>query len=173
MLIQLIVNTNLLREFKEVTLLRAYGIHKYNDESDVTEDAKIKSNLESLLNWDINGDNGLKIYCGKFESIKEKDWQFLINLIKEHKSEIKQYSYVSVKKRRLENIKIVNDFLEQKEQHRVERFTDENYTVSGRGKKAKPCIYEGREYKSRQECMYKEGLTRNKLYQYLKNTGQL
>ena len=172
-MIQLIVNTNLLREFKEVTLLRTYGIHKYNDESDVTEDAKIKSNLESLLNWDINGDNGLKIYCGKFESIKEKDWQFLINLIKEHKSEIKQYSYVSVKKRRLENIKIVNDFLEQKEQHRVERFTDENYTVSGRGKKAKPCIYEGREYKSRQECMYKEELTRNKLYQYLKNTGQL
>ena len=63
--------------------------------------------------------------------------------------------------------------LEAKEQHNIERFTNENYTVSGRGKKAKTCVYKGREYKSRQECIYKERITKYQLYEYLKNTGQL
>ena len=31
---------------------------------------------------------------------------------------------------------------------------------------SKPCIYEGREYNSRQECMYKERITQNQLYRY-------
>ena len=71
------------------------------------------------------------------------------------------------------SIKIINDIITAKKQHNIERFTDSNYKVSGRGKKAKPCIYEGKEYKSRQECMYKEGLTKYQLWIYLKNTNQI
>ena len=70
-------------------------------------------------------------------------------------------------------IKQLNDALEAKEQHNIERFSDENYTISGRGKKARPCIYKGKEYKSRQECIYKEGITKYQLYEYLKKTNQV
>lgn len=163
----------MLREIDERKLINAYARFMYIDERDVTEDNQIKTNLIELFDWDINGDNGLGIYCGKFESIKKKDWIKLIQFIKENHHEIKEISYTPNKERKLESIKIVNTFLEEKEKHNIERFTDKNYSVSGRGKKAKTCIYEGREYKSRQECIYKEGITKYQLYCYLQKTGQL
>ena len=172
-MIQLVINTNMLREIDERKLINAYARFEYNDERDVTDDNLIKSNLVQLLDWDENGDDGLGIYCSKFESIKRKDWERLIQFIKNNRYEIELLSRPSVKEKKLESIKIVNDALEAKEQHNIERFTDENYKVSGRGKKAKTCIYNGREYKSRQECIYKEGLTKYQLYQYLKNTNQI
>lgn len=172
-MIQLVINTNMLREIDERKLINAYARFMYIDEKDVTEDIQIKTNLIELFDWDINGDNGLGIYCGKFESIKKKDWIKLIQFIKENHHEIKEISYTPNKERKLESIKIINTFLEEKEKHNIERFTDKNYSVSGRGKKAKTCIYEGREYKSRQECIYKEGITKYQLYCYLQKTGQL
>jgi len=172
-MIQLIINTVMLREIDERKLINAYARLIYEKESDITDDNVIKVNLINLFDWDINGDNGLGIYCGKFESIKRRDWEILIQFIKDNGYEIEKISRTPLKEKRLENIKIVNDFLEAKEQHNIERFTNENYTVSGRGKKAKPCIYEGKEYKSRQECIYKEGITKYELYQYLRETEQL
>lgn len=172
-MIQLVVNTNLLREIDERKLINAYAHFMYNNEEDISNDTIIKNNLIQLFDWDENGDDGLGIYCSKFESIKRKDWERLIQFIKNNRYEIELLSRPSVKEKKLESIKIVNDALEAKEQHNIERFTDENYKVSGRGKKAKTCIYNGREYKSRQECIYKEGLTKYQLYQYLKNTNQI
>lgn len=172
-MIQLVINTTLLRELDERKLINAYARFMYNDESDTTEDNKIIENLKQLLDWDINGDDGLGIYCSKFEKLKNKDWNRLVKFIKENHHEIRNISYSEVKKRKLESIKIVNSVIEAKEEHNKERFTDSNYKVSGRGKKAKICIYEGREYKSRQECMYKEGITQNQLYRYLEKTGQV
>lgn len=172
-MIQLVINTNMLREIDERKLINAYARLIYNNEEDTSNDVRIKENLIQLLDWDENGDNGLGIFCSKFESIKRKDWDFLIKFIKENYHEIKLLSYSKVKERKLESIKIINSIIEQREQHNKERFTDSNYKVSGRGKKAKPCIYEGREYKSRQECMYKEGLTKYQIWKYLKNTNQI
>lgn len=172
-MISLVINTTLLREIDERKLINAYARKIYVDESDTVDNIKIKSNLENLLNWDINGENGLGIYCGKFESLKRKDWDFLINFIKENKHEIKSIAYYPSKEKKLESLKVVYDALEAKEQHNIERFSDENYKVSGRGKKAKPCTYKGRNYKSQQECMYKEGLTKYQLYKYLKETNQI
>lgn len=172
-MISLVINTTLLREIDERKLINAYARKIYVDESDTVDNIKIKSNLENLLNWDINGENGLGIYCGKFESLKRKDWDFLINFIKENKHEIKSIAYYPSKEKKLESLKVVYDALEAKEQHNIERFSDENYKVSGRGKKAKPCTYKGRNYKSQQECMYKERLTKYQLYKYLKETNQI
>lgn len=172
-MIQLVVNVNLLREIDERKLINAYARYVYNDEKDTTEDSLIQSNLTQLFDWDINGDNGLKVYCGKFESIKRKDWKRLIQFIKENHHEIELLSRTFVKERKLKSIKLVNSIIEQREQHNRERFSDENYKVTGRGKKAKSCIYEGREYKSRQECMYKEGLTKYQIWKYLKETNQI
>jgi hypothetical protein len=172
-MIQLVINTNLLREIDERKLINAYAHFMYNSEEDVSDDIRIKENLIELLDWDVNGDEALGIYCGKFESLKVKDWVKLIHFIKENHHEIKNLSYSSVKTRKLESIKVINDVLQEKEQRNIERFTDSNYQVSGRGKKARPCIYEGREYKSRQECMYKEGLTKYQLWIYLKETNQI
>lgn len=172
-MIPLVVNVNLLREIDERKLINAYAHFMYNDEKDISDEVQIKENLIQLLDWDKNGDNGLGIYCSHFESIKNKDWNKLITFIKENHHEIKVLSYSNVKNRKLESIKIVNDALQAKEKHYLERFTDENYKVSGRGKKAKPCIYEGRSYKSQQECMYKEGITKYQLYKYLKETNQI
>lgn len=172
-MIPLVVNVNLLREIDERKLINAYAHFMYNDEKDISDEVQIKENLIQLLDWDKNGDNGLGIYCSHFESIKNKDWNKLITFIKENHHEIKVLSYSDVKNRKLESIKIVNDALQAKEKHYLERFTDENYKVSGRGKKAKPCIYEGRSYKSQQECMYKEGITKYQLYKYLKETNQV
>ena len=172
-MIQLVINVNLLREIDERKLINAYARFMYNDEDDILDDVKIKENLIQLFDWDVNGDNGLGIYCSHFESIKRKDWIRLIDFIKENHHEIKDIAFYPSKNRKLESIKIVNDTLESKRKHNQERFTDENYKVSGRGKKAKPCIYEGRNYKSQQECMYKEGLTKYQLYKYLKETNQI
>lgn len=172
-MIPLVVNVNLLREIDERKLINTYAHFMYNDEKDISDEVQIKENLIQLLDWDKNGDNGLGIYCSHFESIKNKDWNKLITFIKENHHEIKVLSYSDVKNRKLESIKIVNDALQAKEKHYLERFTDENYKVSGRGKKAKPCIYEGRSYKSQQECMYKEGITKYQLYKYLKETNQI
>ena len=172
-MIQLVVNTNMLREIDERKLINAYARFMYESEKDVEEDDIIKINLNKLFDWDINGDNGLGVYCSKFESIKRNDWPKLIQFIKDNRHEIKHLSYTPLKEKRLEDIKIINNFLEAKEQHNIERFSDENYTVSGRGKKARPCIYEGKEYKSRQECMYKEGLTKYQIWKYLKETNQI
>ena len=172
-MIQLVVNTNLLREIDERKLINAYAHFMYNDKEDISNDTIIKNNLIQLFDWDENGDDGRGIYCSKFESIKRKDWEKLIQFIKDNRYEIELLSRPSVKEKKLESIKIVNDALKAKEQHNIERFTDKNYTISGRGKKAKSCVYEGREYKSRQECIYKEGLTKYQLYQYLKETNQL
>ena len=172
-MIQLVVNVNLLREIDERKLINSYARFVYNDEKDITDDVQIKENLIQLFDWDKNGDNGLGIYCSQFEEIKRKDWEFLINFIKENGKEIEFISRSSVKKRKLESIKVINDSIEKKKQHDIERFTSENYKVSGRGKKAKSCIYKGKEYKSRQECMYKEGLTKYQLWIYLKETNQI
>ena len=172
-MIQLVVNSILLREIDDRKLINAYAHLFYDDERDTTDDVKIKENLSNLLNWDINGDNGLGVYCGKFEQIKRKDWERLVEFIKENHHEIRTLALESVKKRKLESIKVVNSVLEAREKHKKARFTDINYKVSGRGKKDKPCIYKGKEYKSRQECAYKEQLTRNQLYRYLKETNQL
>ena len=172
-MIQLVINTTLLREIDERKLINAYARFMYNDESDINNDVKIKENLIQLLDWDKNGSNGLEVYCGKFEKIKMKDWEFLINFIKENSYEIELLSRSHVKERKLESVKVINDVIEEKKQHDIERFTDNNYQVSGRGKKARSCIYEGREYKSRQECMYKEGLTKYQIWKYLKETNQI
>lgn len=169
----IVVNVNLLRDIDDRKLINAYAKFMYNDEKDTEDDIRIKENLVELLDWDKNGDNGLGIYCSHFEEIKDKDWITLINFIKENKHEIKSLSYGIVKARKLESIKIVNDVIEAKKQHNIERFTDKNYKVSGRGKKAKPCEYKGVIYKSRQECEYKTGVSRYKLYEYLKETGQI
>lgn len=172
-MIQLVVNVNLLREIDERKLINSYARFMYNDEKDTTDDIQIKDNLIQLLDWDKNGDNGLGIYCSHFEKIKRNDWKVLINFIKENKDEIKKISYYPVKNRKLNSIKIINSVIEQKKKHNIERFTDKNYKISGRGKKAKPCIYEGRRYKSQQECIYKEGISKYQLYVYLKNTNQI
>lgn len=172
-MIQLVVNTTLLRELDERKLINAYARFVYNDENDTSNDNFIKENLIQLLDWDENGDNGLGLYCSKFESLKEKDWQKLIQFIKENHHEIKSLASQPMKIRKLESIKVVNSELEKRQQHKIERLADKNYQVSGRGKKAKPCIYEGREYKSRNECVVKEGLTYDKLYKYLRETNQV
>lgn len=172
-MIQLVVNTNMLREIDERKLINAYARLLYFNEEDTSNDVKIKENLKQLLDWDINGEKGLGIFCSKFESIKGKDWITLIQFIKSNHSEIKRLSYSAVKKKKLESLKIVHSVLESKEEKKKIHFTDENYSVSGRGKKARPCIYEGREYSSRQECMYKEGISQAQLYKYLKNTNQV
>ena len=172
-MIQLVINTNMLRELDERRLINTYARLVYNGEEDTSNENKIKENLLQLLDWDINGDRGLGIFCSKFENIKRKDWNILINFIKDNHHEIRELSYGHAKKRRLESIKVVNSVLENKKERIKTRFKDSNYKVSGRGKKAKPCIFEGRSYKSRQECMYKENITQHQLYNYLKETNQL
>ncbi len=174
-MIQLVINTVLLRELDERKLINAYARYKFNDHKSVVDPHEIKNNLKSLLNWDINGDNGLALYCGKFESIKRKDWDKLIEFIQENGEEITKIAIYNdfPEKRELEDQKVLNSTLEKKELHNIERFTDKNYTVSGRGKRAKPCEYNGKIYSSRQECRYKEGITQNQLYRYLERTNQI
>lgn len=172
-MIQLVINTNMLREIDERKLINAYARYFYNNSEDTENDIIIRNNLEQLFDWDINGDNGLGVYCSKFEKIKRKDWDRLIQFIKENYHEIKTLSRIPNRERKLESIKVINDAIKAKEQHNRERCIQENYSVSGRGVKAKTCIYEGRKYKSRLECMYKENLTKYQLYQYLKATNQI
>ena len=163
----------MLREIDERKLINAYARYFCNEDSDTTDDGIIRENLKQLLDWDENGEKGLGIYCGKFESIKRKDWDILINFIKNNEYEIKRLSYTPSKRRKLESEKLILDEIEKKENQKIERLSNENYKVSGRGKKARPCIYKGKEYKSRQECEAKEGITTYMLYNYLKETGQL
>ena len=172
-MIQLVINTVLLRELEEEKLIHEYAKHMYSSKEDVEEDSVIKNNLQQLLDWDINGDNGLALYCGKFESIKRKDWELLISKIKENKSLIENLAKSPLKEFQLKQEKVIKDHFEKKELHNIERFTDKNYTVSGRGKRAKPCEYNGKIYSSRQECRYKEGITQNQLYRYLERTNQI
>lgn len=172
-MIQLVVNVELLRELDERKLINTYARLIYSTEEDVENDIKIKENLIKLFDWDINGDNGLGIYCGKFESIKRKDWIKLIQFIKDNKSEIEFISRPHNKKRKLEDIKVILDSIELKESNYKEKCINPEYKVSGRGRKAKPCIYEGKVYSSRHECMYKEGITQNQLYRYLEKTNQV
>ena len=172
-MIQLIVNVDLLREIDERKLINAYARYMYNDENDITNNEIIKTNLVQLLDWDENGENGLAIYCGKFESVKRRDWEKLIDFIRNNGFEIKKIAYKSLKKRKLEHIKIIRTALESKiEKDRI-RCSDENYKAVSHGKKPKPCNYKGKIYSSRQECMYKEGITQNQLYRYLEKTGQV
>ena len=117
-MIQLVVNVELLREIDERKLINAYARFMYNDESDITDDNRIKENLIQLLDWDKNGSNGLEIYCSHFEEIKRKDWELLINFIKENGYEIELLSRSHVKERKLESIKIINDVIEEKKQHK-------------------------------------------------------
>ena len=172
-MIQLVINTNLLREIDERKLINAYARYIYNDEKDTSDDIQIKENLTQLLDWDENGDDGLGVYCSKFESIKRKDWDKLIDFIKSNSKEIELLSRSSVKERKLENIKMIYNIKELEEERNKIRCIDENYVASSNGKKAKPCVYKGRTYSSRQECMYKEGITQNQLYRYLEKTGQV
>ena len=118
-MIQLVVNVNLLREIDERKLINVYAKKLYNTEEDITNDVKIKENLEQLFNWDICGDNGMGVYCGKFESIKNKDWIKLINFIKDNGFEIKTLSSSQAKERRLNAVKVVLSQLEAKEKHNI------------------------------------------------------
>lgn len=172
-MITLVINTSLLREIDEHKIINFYAKLIYSDEEDVLNDNKIKDNLIKLFDWDKTGENGLGIYCGKFESIKRKDWDILIYFIKKNSDEIKRKAVPYLKNKKLQSDKLILNNIEQIEKHNKERFTNINYKVSGKGKKAKSCIYEGREYKSRQECMYKEGISQSKLYRYLEKTGQV
>ena len=173
MMLQLVINTNLLRELDERKLINVYARLIYENKDDVTEDSIIKDNLIRLLDWDVNGDNGLGIYCSKFESIKARDWEVLINVIKTNGYEIEVLSRKSLKEKALEDKKVVDSYFESLEKHRIEHFTNPNYKETNRGKKGKPCEYNGKIYTNRQECIYKEGITKNQLYQYLKKTNQL
>lgn len=172
-MIQLIINSTLLREIDERALINRYARFCYEDEESVTNDTIIQQNLANLLDWDANGTVGVPIFCSRYESIKRRDWPRLIQFIKDNKAEIKSIAYVPLKRKKLENIKQIQTREELRELKNIETFTNPDYEVSNRGKEAKPCIYEGREYKSRQECRYKEGLTQNQLYRYLERTGQV
>ena len=168
-MIQLVVNVNLLREIDERKLINAYARHVCETIEDLENDIRIKENLKQLLDWDENGQDGLGVYCSKFESIKRNDWETLINFIKQNKNEIERLSKFPNKQKQLEHIKIINDI----KRKNLERLSDKNYEVSNRGIKARSCIYEGKKYKSRSECIAKEGISNYKLYEYLKKTNQL
>lgn len=159
----------MLREIDEHKLLSKYARLFYRSDEDINNEDIIKNNLIKLLDWDKSGDNGLGFYCGKFENIKRKDWEFLINFIKSNSQTIKSIGLDDNVK--LEEFKLIKTELEKKEEKIKQHFIDENYKV--KRKSAKPCIYEGKTYKSRQECMYKEGLTKAQLYKYLIDTKQL
>ena len=101
----LVINTNMLRELDERKLINAYARYVCESEKDLSDDNNIKLNLIRLFDWDVNGDNGLGIYCGKFESIKRKDWIKLIQFIKENSHEIEKLSRPFLNEKKLENIK--------------------------------------------------------------------
>ena len=166
---QFVVNSCLLREFSKQKFIIEYAKHCYFSDEDLENEEKIRNNILTLLDWDKNGDTGLGVFCSKFESLKRKDLELLVQFIQDNSKEIiaRDDRFYSEKKQ-LENTKFIKSEIEKKEDKKRERFCDENYTVSGVGKKARVTVYEGRVYQSRQECMYKEGLTKNQLYQYLK-----
>lgn len=161
----------MIREIDERKLINAYAKLVYEDSNSITNDTIIKQNLEKILDWDSCGDQGLGIYCSKYENIKRKDWEKLISFIKENSYEIQTIAPLKAKK--LDFQKKILTAKEKRELHNKERLLSEDYQFTGRGKKAKSCIYNGKFYKSRQECIYKEGITRYKLYKYLEQTNQL
>ena len=161
----------MIREVDERKLINAYAKLVYEDSNSITNDTIIKQNLEKILDWDSCGDQGLGIYCSKYENIKRKDWEKLISFIKENSYEIQTIAPLKAKK--LDFQKKILTAKEKRELHNKERLLSEDYQFTGRGKKAKSCIYNGKFYKSRQECIYKEGITRYKLYKYLEQTNQL
>jgi len=172
-MIQLVINTNMLREIDENKLINYYSRLYYWNKKDITDDNKIRLNLENLFDWDANGDNGLGIFCSKFESIKRKDWEILIQFIKNNGSIIKEKAKPFLNRKREENKKIILSKYQQKKKAEIEYLKSDNYKATTSGKPAKSCIYEGRIYKSRKECMAKEGIDNFKLYEYLHKTGQV
>lgn len=166
-MIPLVINTILLRELDEKKLIKTYARHYYFSQEDIANDIKIKQNLEELLDWDKTGDNGLALYCGKYESIKRKDWDILINIIKTKCSKLDPNPIPLNKSKEIKTLE------ELQEKKNIERYTDINYKLSNVGRPAKSCNYEGRIYKSRLECMYKENITKAELYRYLIKTNQL
>ena len=164
-----IINTNMHRELNERSLVNCYARLVYEDESDTSEYDKIIANLDTILDWDKSGELGLGIYCSRFEKIKKADIAGLVQFIIDHAYEIKELSYAPKKRKREEIYKAMN----LGKIRATERLKDPNYKTSNRGIKARTCIYEGREYKSRQECIAKEGISNFKLYEYLKKTGQV
>lgn len=171
--IQVLINSTLLREIDGYKLIRTYARYCYNSEEDIENDVLIQQNLAQILDWDINGDEGLALYCGKFESIKHRDLLKLIQFIKDNKYEIKKQSTKWINERRLENVKKIYAAKELQDSINKEKFSRVDYSVSGRGRKNKECTYEGRHYKSRLECCYKEGITKAQLYKYLVETNQI
>lgn len=166
-MVPLVINTILLREIDENKLIKSYANHYYFNQDDVVNDIKIKQNLEELLDWDKTGDNGLALYCGKYESIKRKDWEVLINLIKTKCPKLKANPIPLNKSKEIKTLE------ELQEKKNKERYTNSNYQLSNIGKPAKSCNYKGKIYKSRLECMYKENITKAELYKYLALTNQL
>ena len=165
---QIVINTSLLREVSKSKILNYYAHFYYIDEKDLTDRNVIKDNILNLFDWDANGDSGLAVFCSKFESIKRYDLDDIIQFIIDNAEEIKLKSKENHKLRTLEQKKLILTSDQLSEQRKIDHFCDENYEVNPYGKPAKVTIYEGRVYKSRQECMYKEGITKNQLYQYLK-----
>ena len=163
----------MLRELDERRLISSYARLVYENPEDLTDDKRIRRNLESILDWDIRGDRGLAIFCSKYENLKRRDWKKLIQFIKDNSFEIHNISYGYRKqKREMEKKRILSE-KEKLEYHRREKYTKDDYKVTTYGKPAKGCVYEGRYYKSRLECRYKEGITQNQLYRYLEKTGQV
>ena len=170
-MIQIVINTQLLRELDENKLINAYARLAYLDKSDIEDDLKIKENLLKIFDWDYLGSHGLEIFCSKFEKISRKDINYLVNFIKDNSSKIITYSYKYAKKKRLEKNKEIIDKIKKKELQTIKHYTDENYQAKQYN--ALSCTYNGKYYSSRRECLYKEKLTKYKLYKYLKETGQM
>ena len=53
-MIQIVINTTMLREIDERRLINAYARLIYETEVDITDDNVIKVNLTKLFDWDIN-----------------------------------------------------------------------------------------------------------------------
>lgn len=151
----------------ERVLIHRYAHYFYRSPEDGNNDTVIRQNLEKLLDADGEGGGlGVAVYCSRFESIKKRDWKRLINFIKKNAREIKILSYVPAKQDRIREAQEIRLMLKEKRKRRSKRF--DNYKISGRGKKAIPCVYEGRHYLSREECMFRENITKRALYTYLK-----
>lgn len=172
-MIQLVINSVLLREIDDKSLINKYAEYCYENDISVTEDSVIMQNLKTLLDWDKSGIDGMEVYCSRYESIKRKDWPILIQFIKDNKEKIKKVSLKYIESKKEELRKIIRKDKEYIDEKNRKLYNDPNYTFKGRGKKPVPCQYQGRTYSSRQECMYKENLTKAELYKYLKETNQV
>lgn len=173
-MIQLVINSVLLREIDERKLINAYARLMYEDISSVESDETIRNNILNLLDWDYAGNKGLEIFCSRFEKIKRKDLDLLISFIKSNGKEIKNIASKYIKNKKLErNKKILDERAKKELKYKENLINKGNDYKPNRGKKAKPCTYEGRKYKSVKECMFKENLKRSEVYKYLVLTGQM